>query len=81
LFRQRQDLAGEARALTNLGNAEGRLGQNRSVVDHLNLALTLHRQTGNVDGQAHVLTVLGDTLRTLGEHREAADHHQQALAL
>ncbi|MEO3928824.1 tetratricopeptide repeat protein [Micromonosporaceae bacterium B7E4] len=73
------DPRGQAHALTNLGATQVQMGRFEPAAEHLQQALTLHRQAGDVVGQARTLTNLGIRAARLGRYRAAADHHEEAL--
>ena len=73
------DLAGEARALCNVGATYTRLGRYVDSAGHLRQALRLFAQTGDRTAEAPGLTNLGHVEIRLGEYLSAAGHFEQAL--
>ena len=89
------DRAGQARALTELGNLRGLTGDYPGAEASLQAALKLRQQTGDKAGQAHALTELANMRRLTDDypgaeaslraalklHKETGDRVGQAYAL
>jgi tetratricopeptide (TPR) repeat protein len=77
--RQSGDLLGEAHALTDLGTAHRRMGENGRAGEHLQRARDLFRQAGDETGEARTLSNLGDVETVSGRYPAAADYYSQAM--
>lgn len=81
LRRSLGDLGGEARTLTNLGDAFERLGQRTTARQMLNQALAIDRKTGAKREQGHVLWLLGRGYAASGSLTRASHLFDDALAV
>jgi predicted ATPase/class 3 adenylate cyclase len=70
-----------ARALTELGDVVGTVGQDREALTYLDEALTMWRENGDALGEASVLESMGYCYIGLGELRQARLAFEQSLAL
>ena len=75
------DIAGQARALVDLGTVHGRQGRFDQAVDHFQRALPLYRETGDLPGEARAMGSLGLALDRTGDYQRAVEYLEQALDL
>ena len=73
------DRTGEARAGTDLGNMQVRLGRHGEAVAQFRRAVDLYQQVGDHSGQARGLNNIGVVEQRQGRHTVAAGHFRQAL--
>ncbi|WFE28684.1 BTAD domain-containing putative transcriptional regulator [Solwaraspora sp. WMMD791] len=75
------DRDSQAHMMTNIAVVYGMQGHRKLVVDHLQRALVLYRQTGERAGEARALGNLGVFHGQQGQYDQAREHLQEALAL
>ncbi len=79
IWREANDLRGEALAELNLGYANGDLGDLRRASQYYQRALSLFSKTGDERGMSLAQTANAGALSVLGEPQNALDLHKQAL--
>ncbi len=75
------DRAGQANALTDLGDARRLTGDHPGAVRDLERALGIYRDLGHRPGQANALTNLGEVRLLIGEYPAAAQDLESALGI
>jgi DNA-binding SARP family transcriptional activator len=81
LYRQQQELSGEARVLANLGIVEERLSHYALAEDHQRRALAIYQRIGDHVGEVHTHVSLGIIDERQGKFPSAATHLSAALEL
>ena len=74
-------LAGEGRALGNLGLAYNDLGQYERAINFHEQSLVLFREIGDRAGEGRALGNLGLAYNNLGQYERTIDFHEQSLVL
>jgi CHAT domain-containing protein/uncharacterized protein HemY len=80
-WRAAGDRAGEAAALSSIGEVYYDLGEPKKALDYLNQALLLQRAVGDRSGEATTLNGIGNVYSDVGEKQKALDYYNQALPL
>lgn len=78
---QTGDLAGQARALSDLSSTYRVLGRFDVAVSYGERARLMARRAGDLPGEASACNGLGIINKLLGNHRAAIEYHRQALTL
>ncbi|CAM3877869.1 hypothetical protein KIPE111705_29360 [Kibdelosporangium persicum] len=81
LYRERDDLNGEARALANLGIVDERLSRYDQAEDHQRRALAIYQRIGDRLGEVQTHVSLGIIDERRGKFSSAAEHLGDALEL
>ncbi|MGF1535297.1 MAG: tetratricopeptide repeat protein [Elainellaceae cyanobacterium] len=79
LAEAKQDKAGQARALRNLGDSLRYCGRPFQSIDYYQQALALYRELVDCHGEATTLYSLGISYWYLGEYKQAIDFYQRSL--
>lgn len=78
-YRLAGDTAGEADALTRIGDSNADLGDNHAAVKYYNLALPLWRSLGNLKSEAITLSNLAFAHDSIGEGPKALEYYDLSL--
>ena len=78
-YRLAGDTAGEADALTRIGDASADSGENDEAVKYYNLALPLWRSIGDLKAEAITLSNLAYAYDSLGDKKKAFEYYDQSL--
>ncbi|NMF82730.1 tetratricopeptide repeat protein [Nodosilinea sp. P-1105] len=81
LAKTKNDRAGEARALRNLGDGLADCGRPFQAMGYYQQALEKYRELGDRSGEAKTLNRLGLASDDLGQYPQAIEYHQQNLAI
>ncbi len=81
LAEAKTDLAGQARALGNLGYALRNCGRPFQTLDYYQQALSKYQELGDRQGEGIALGNLGDVYHSLGQYQQAIEYQQQSLAI
>ena len=81
IAREHNDLRGQAKHLTNLGNLSAQQGHHRRAEQHYQQALSLAEESGMTETQWRILYAWGQLCATQGHDRAALAHLAQAIVI
>ncbi len=81
IAKKSNDKEGLASVLGNIGVVYGKIGEAGKALEHLQIALKIHRDIGNREGEANDLCNIGNVYSMKGELENALEHYQIALKI
>ncbi len=81
LARKKNNLAGQGRALINLGNSLRYSGRPEPAIEFYEQGLEIYQEIGDRKGEANSLGNLGNAYYSLGQYQRAIDFQQQSLEI
>ena len=81
LAKAKNNLAGQARSLLNLGNSVWHSRRPAQAIEYYEQGLEIYREIGDRNGEANSFRNLGNAYGSLGQYQRAIDFYQQALEI
>jgi CHAT domain-containing protein/Tfp pilus assembly protein PilF len=81
IFRELGDIAGQATAHNNLGDALNSTDDPKAALEHFTLSLEFSRKLGNRQWEASTLNHIGATYEQLSDKKKALEYCLQSLAI